>query len=103
MRKIILVLFIGLFLVSCSPMVLSRLNSKTMGQLELGMSKEEMTEILGNNYTIPERRREGQDDIEVLSYRNYPYTDEFYQFVFVNGTLHEWYRELLPSYELNED
>ncbi|WP_439490324.1 hypothetical protein [Algoriphagus sp.] len=49
-------IFTGIFLVlvfsACSPMVLSRLNSNTMSQLHLGMSKQALTEILGKNYTI---------------------------------------------------
>lgn len=74
-----------------------------MNQLQLGMTKVAVTEILGKNYTIPEKRMEGDNEVEVLSYRNYPYTDEFYQFVFVNGSLDEWYRDLIPSYEISED
>lgn len=45
----------------------------------------------------------GEDEIEVLSYRNYPYEDEIYQFVFVNKSLSEWDRELIPSYDVQVD
>ena len=74
-----------------------------MNQLELGMSKEEVTKILGNEYTIAEKRMEAGNQVEILSYRNFPETDEFYQFVFVNNSLDNWYRELMPRYEIREN
>ncbi|WP_158860577.1 hypothetical protein [Lunatibacter salilacus] len=74
-----------------------------MNQLELGMSKEQVTGILGKEYTIAEKRMEGGNQIEILSYRNSPETDEFYQFVFVNNELERWYRELMPRYEVREN
>ena len=103
MKHIFTVTFLVIVFSACSPMVLSRLNSNTMSQLHLGMTKQALTEILGKNYTISEKRMEGEKEVEVLSYRNYPYTDEFYQFIFVDGDLNEWYRDLIPSYEVTED
>ncbi|MBN7810950.1 DUF3192 domain-containing protein [Algoriphagus sp. H41] len=88
---------------ACSPAMLSRMNAKSMSQLELGMSKQQLIEVLGNYYTISEKRMQGEDEIEVLSYRNYPYEDEIYQFVFVNKSLIEWHRELVPTYDVKVD
>ncbi len=73
-----------------------------MEALELGMSKEQVTEILGNAYTIAEKRMEDGVPVEILSYRNFPHDDEFYLFVFKNNELEEWYRELLPQNEFRE-
>jgi hypothetical protein len=102
--KLILATFLLVLIFSaCSPMLLSKLNSKTMSQIQLGMTKQELSEILGNKYTISEKRMESNSEVEVLSYRNYPYTDEFYQFVFINGNLKEWYKEVIPSCEFIED
>ncbi len=83
--------------------MLSLMNAKSMSQLELGMSKQQLIEVLGNYYTISEKRMKGEDEIEVISYRNYPYEDEIYQFVFVNKSLSEWHRELVPTYDVKVD
>jgi hypothetical protein len=67
-----------------------------MNKLELGMSKVQVTNILGSAYTIAEKRIEDNNKIEVLSYRDFYKDDEFYMFVFKNDKLEKWYRELLP-------
>lgn len=68
-----------------------------MNMLELGMSKVQLAKILGSGYTIAEKRIENDKQIEVLSYRNAYFTDEFYMFVFKNEKLEKWYRELSPK------
>ena len=73
------------------------MTSANMNKLDLGMSKEQVTTILGNGYTIAEMRMEDDKKIVVLSYRDFYKTDEFYMFVFKNDKLDEWYRELLPK------
>ncbi|WP_159431422.1 hypothetical protein [Wenyingzhuangia marina] len=55
------------------------------------MSKEQVTDILGSDYTIAEKRFEGSNEIEVLSYRDHYENDEFYLFVFKNKKLEKWY------------
>ena len=70
-----------------------------MDQLALGMSKNEVTNILGTGYTIAEKRMENGVEIEVLSYRDFYEDDEFYMFLFEDNQLKKWYRELLPNYE----
>ncbi|SHM99129.1 hypothetical protein SAMN04488057_10591 [Cyclobacterium lianum] len=88
---------------SCSPHLFASLRSNNMSQLELGMSREQVTGILGDNYTIAEKRIEEGVPLEVLSYRNFPNNDEFYLFVFKNNELEEWYRELVPNFESRKD
>lgn len=73
------------------------MTSTKMNALELGMSKEEVTQILGDDYTIAEKRLEGPIEIEVLSYRDHFENDEFYLFVFRNKKLDKWYRELFSK------
>ncbi|WP_162417754.1 hypothetical protein [Cyclobacterium roseum] len=87
---------------SCAPGIFSSLRSNDMEALELGMSREHVTGILGNAYTIAEKRMEDGILVEILSYRNFPNDDEFYLFVFKDNRLEEWYRELLPQYEFRE-
>lgn len=103
MKQLFLALFFVLMLASCSPHMFNLVNSKNMNQLELGMSRQQLIEIMGKYYSISEKKMENANEIEVISYRNYPYEDEFYQFVFVNDHLEEWYREIVPSYQVQDD
>lgn len=93
----VLIAFAFLFLSSCVSTRFANLTSEKMNQLELGMSKEEVTQVLGNGYTIAEKRLEDTNEIEVLSYRDFYKDDELYLFLFKNQKLEKWYRELLPS------
>lgn len=93
----ILSAFVVLMLSSCSGFQVAIMSSDKMNKLELGMSKEQVTKILGNGYTIAEKRMELGKKVEVLSYRDYYKNDEFYMFVFKNDNLEKWYRELLPK------
>lgn len=86
--------FLILIFAGCSSGVY--MTGSKMDNLELGMSKVQLTKILGKGYTIAEKRIENGSDIEVLSYRD---LDEFYMFVFTDNKLEKWYRELLPKYE----
>jgi len=96
---LLMLLTIGLF-TACSSVVV--MNSSRMEQLELGMSKKQVTDILGNEYTISEKRMEDGNEVEVLSYRDFYKDDEFYLFRFKNNRLEEWHREVHPRYELKK-
>ncbi|EPR66900.1 hypothetical protein ADICYQ_4161 [Cyclobacterium qasimii M12-11B] len=93
----ILSAFLMVFLHSCASLQVAHMTSAEMNKLELGMSKEQVTQILGTDYTIAEKRLEDDNEIEVLSYRDHFENDEFYLFVFKNQKLEKWYRELLPK------
>lgn len=96
--NILLLSFVTVFiLTACSPMV--TMTSSKMNRLELGMSKEQVTQILGEGYTVAEKRMENGMEVEVLSFRNFPDDDEFYMFQFVDNKLEKWNRELLPKYD----
>lgn len=103
MKQILLAVILGAILSSCSPAGFSHMNGNKMDKLELGMSKQQLTAILGRGYTIAEKRLEEGNLVEVLSYRNYPYDREIYLFVFANNELKEWYREIVPVYEVREN
>lgn len=96
-KNLLLYFFTVLFLTACSSV--ARMTSSNMNKLELGMSKKEVTTILGTGYTIAEKRIENGIEIEILSYRDFYKDDEFYMFLFANNKLEKWYRELLPKYE----
>ncbi|WP_430972829.1 hypothetical protein [Sunxiuqinia rutila] len=97
MKNYLLGFLLLFFLIGCSSMV--NMTSANMDQLELGMSKDQVTTILGKGYTIAEKRMAGEVVIEVLSYRDFYEDDEFYMFLFEDNQLKRWYRELLPNYE----
>ncbi|WP_312792969.1 hypothetical protein [Sphingobacterium sp.] len=98
--KIQTIIYLCLILIfsSCSAANIARLRSSNMDKLELGMSREQLSDVLGSSYTIAEKYTEDEDKIEVISYRNFPYEEEFYLFKFRNGKLEKWYRELQPKY-----
>ena len=78
---------------SCTAIKSAYFNYSDMNKVELGMPKDQVVKILGNSYTIAEKRIEDDNKIEVLSYSNYTETDVFYMFVFKNDKLEKWYRE----------
>lgn len=97
-EKYTLYFFLIITLTCCSSVV--KITGSKMNKLELGMSKEQVINILGEGYTIAEKRTENGSNIEVLSYRDFYKDDEFYMFVFTDDKLEKWYRELLPKYEM---
>lgn len=80
-------------IVSCSGYRISSMKKSNMEKIQLNMSKSQVSNILGSSYTITEKRVEATDTIEVISYRNFPYVDEFYLFRFKNNKLERWDRE----------
>ena len=96
-KNCILLAFLILLLHSCAFMQVAHMTSSNMNELKLGMSREQVTQILGSDYKIAEKRLEDNNEIEVLSYRDHFENDEFYLFVFKNQKLDKWYRELFPK------
>lgn len=100
MKKIVINIFLVVFLVSCGSKYYGYMNSKLMNQLKLGMTTEQVTEILGNAYKISQNKIENGKEIKIFSYRN---IDEFYLFTFENNNLKSWDRELLPVIEVKQN
>ena len=96
--RICILFIIVLITTACSSVV--NMTSEKMNKLELGMSKQQVTEILGSNYTIAEKKIENGVQVEVLSYRDFYKDDEFYMFTFKNNTLEKWHRELALKQEV---
>ncbi len=99
--RICILFIIVLITTACSSVV--NMTSEKMNKLELGMSKQQVTEILGRNYTIAEKKIENGVQVEVLSYRDFYKDDEFYMFIFKNNTLERWHRELALKQEVVKD
>ena len=96
--RICILFIIVLITTACSSVV--NMTSEKMNKLELGMSKQQVTEILGSNYTIAEKKIENGVQVEVLSYRDFYKDDEFYMFIFKNNILERWHRELALKQEV---
>lgn len=90
---------ITVMVLSCAYQGYTSMTGTKMNRLELGMSKRQVTAILGREYIISEKRMEEGVVTEVLTYRNYPYDNELYMFVFHDDALVEWYMEIMPRYE----
>ncbi|MFY1614456.1 outer membrane protein assembly factor BamE domain-containing protein [Macellibacteroides fermentans] len=56
--RICILFIIVLITTACSSVV--NMTSEKMNKLELGMSKQQVTEILGSNYTIAEKKIENR-------------------------------------------
>lgn len=87
-----------IFLSACSGTRIATMRKSKMEQLELGMSKSQVVTILGASYSISQKEVSYKDTIEVISYRNIPFDDEFYLFRFKNNKLEKWHREFQPMY-----
>ncbi len=88
-----------IILSSCSGTRIATMRKSKMEQLELGMSKSQVVTILGSSYSISQKEVSNKDTIEVISYRNIPFDDEFYLFRFKNNKLEKWHREFQPMYK----
>lgn len=97
LKNSILLSFLILVLHSCASLEMVNMTSSKMNKLELGMSKQQVTQILGSAYTISEKRVEDNSEIEVISYRDSFELDEIYFFVFKNKKLDNWYRDLISK------
>lgn len=91
-------LFLIMIFVLTSCMSLTNLTSSAMNKLELGMSKIQVEQILGKEYTIAEKRIENGIQIELLSYRSFYNINEYYMFLFKDDRLEEWYRDIYTEH-----
>lgn len=103
--KKIMILFLGisiLLISSCTPNLYVLMTPEKMEQLELGMTQQEVINILGNKFSISDKHTENNDEYTTLSYREIIHNDEFYLFEFKNNALIRWTRELLPQIKTTE-
>lgn len=98
MKRLLLYILTLILMTACSSVV--SMSGTRMNDLELGMTKEEVTKILGDKYTIAEKRIERGFLVEILSYRDFYKDDEFYLFEFKDNRLEKWHREIVPQYEV---
>lgn len=91
MKKLITFIFLGVFISSCSPKVLPMNVIKNMQKLDLGMSKEQVIEIMGKYYIANSNfvNHEGKSE-QTIAYS----IDEFDEFrlLFIDNKLMSWDR-----------
>lgn len=96
MKKIVFILFaVQLIAVSCVSVQTK--HDTRMRKINIGMQKNEVIAIMGNNYEII-----GNDGASItLGYKTF-YDDGIYRLVFKNDTLKEWNKEWRDYYYQNQ-
>jgi len=100
-KSLILIPFIVCLLSACVSNNIVWSTNKNIKKVQLGMTKDEVIQILGEKYMITSASEDNQGNhIEVLGYKSD--SDEEYKLKFVNNKLIEWDRERIPKY-ITED
>lgn len=86
MKKLLFVIFITLFFVACGAVYNSQLK-----QVELGMTRQEIVNLMGDKYESKDVQRVGANQYETLEYKDrYKY---HWLFTFENNELIKWWKE----------
>lgn len=88
MRRITWVLFITIFLAACGSF---KVYNKALKQIELGMTRQEVVSLMGDNYSTTGPRLVDDKELETLEYKDM-YKNHFF-FEFVDNHLYRWYKE----------
>ncbi len=91
-KKIIYSLLLILAFTACGT---SGLINKAK-KLQLGMTRQEATALLGNDYRVVAARQTPEGDLEVLRYGPGLMDTSIYMLNFIDGRLVEWYEEVPP-------
>lgn len=91
MRRIILVILTAFIITACGTMNLTGKVKK----VEIGMTKHEVVNILGNSFNAKGGVLTPEGAIETISYYDSIYGTT-YIFNFLDGKLVEWFEERLP-------
>lgn len=86
MKKIIFVLMLMFTIVSCGPTYNSALK-----QVELGMTKQDITTLMGEKYTTSQLENIGNQQHETIEYKDMYKFHWFFQFV--DNKLVKWWKE----------
>ena len=88
MKKIIFALFITTILAACST---PKIYNNQLKQIELGMTQEQVTTLMGKEYTVVNQQFVNNQDEVTLKYVDY-FKNQWY-FMFVDNYLVKWYKE----------
>ncbi len=88
MKKIIFALFITTILAACST---PKIYNDALMKIELGMTQEQVTSLMGKDYTVVNQQYINNQDEVTLRYVDY-FKNQWF-FVFINNSLVKWYKE----------
>ena len=83
MKKLLFTLFMAVMLTACGTAYNSQLK-----QVELGMSQNQIVNLMGDKYTVVAYRDDANQTLEYVDrYKNHWF------FQFVDGRLYKWHKE----------
>ena len=94
MKKILFILF-SIFVLNSCAVFYGPNTEKLTQQLELGMSKQRVIEIMGTNYFVESAMQVPEGKLEILHFRSTEYPN--YLLYFLNGDLTEFHRYIPPT------
>ncbi|WP_165025346.1 MULTISPECIES: hypothetical protein [unclassified Dysgonomonas] len=94
MKKVIFTVLIVTLLSACGSVNLKRYNS-ALKQIELGMTKEQVVSLMGDDYTTVEKITVENKDYETIEYKDMFKNHWF--FSFIDNSLNKWYKEVEPE------
>ena len=100
--KNIIIFFLAIFFLNACVMsnVAWKTNEK-IKKVEIGMTKDQVIQILGNKYMITSSSRNDKGSpVEVLGYKSD--SNEEYKLMFVDNKLTEWNREHVNKYVVKD-
>lgn len=96
-KSVWLVLCIGCLLTACVSNYIAWNTNSNIKKIALGMSKEQVTKILGRDYLAASSSRDERgNQVDIIAYKSAAY--EEYRLRFVNNLLTEWNREFTNKY-----
>ncbi|TDE13656.1 hypothetical protein [Dyadobacter psychrotolerans] len=100
-KNTVIALLIICFLNACAMNNIAWKTNENIKKVEIGMTKEQVIQILGNKYMITASSKSNQGHaVEVLGYKSD--TDEEYKLTFISNKLTEWNREHVNKYVVKD-
>lgn len=88
MKKVLLALFAMVLLSACGGF---KTYNSALKQIELGMTKEQVVSLMGQNYQTSGKTYENNKEYETIEYKDmYKF---HWIFEFVDNSLYKWYKE----------
>lgn len=88
MKKILFVLFVSVLFIGCKSL---KTYNEALKQIELGMTKEQVVGLMGNDYQTAGKIYDNNKEYETIEYKDmYKY---HWIFQFENNSLYKWYKE----------
>lgn len=91
MKKLIFALFITTILTACS----SKIYNSALQKIELGMTQEQVIDLMGNDYTVTNEQIVNNQEQVTLRYIDY-FKNQWY-FNFLDNRLVKWYKVAEPQ------